>query len=118
MSIEIRRKVTGHFAIKDSKEFYRRFLNNIVEDLSRIDNRYQSLKNSPETFPFTGIFKPNNAQKIFGEFLPVRSKQQRRLTTTRPRSMLFDVVDPHCRVGHDQLKELTAVNVHRYQVSG
>lgn len=48
MSIEIRRKVTGHFAIKDSKEFYRRFLNNIVEDLSRIDNRQnQSLKNSP-----------------------------------------------------------------------
>lgn len=39
-------------------------------------------------------------------------------TGSTSRSGFFDVVDPHCRVGHDQLKELTAVNVHRYQVPG
>jgi len=38
--------------------------------------------------------------------------------SSTPRYTLHDVADPYCRAEHNQLKELTTMNVHRYQVSG
>lgn len=87
-SIETRCKAIGYtFVVKDTKDtsrFYRRFLNNIVADRVSIIV-IASLKNSlGETFPFTGSSNPITYKRSFGEFLPVCSKQQRRLTTTVP----------------------------------